>query len=256
MFANREKTEKSKLARDVGNLLIQLTFSWTKPILLKCIETWDGTKSTACPASPQITRSSSPEGGQTTIPNTRDQPVAIRYSKKNNRKCAATPTNINEDFDILRPSYNPSLLAFLLASSRRAECARCAVWIFTAETSWASCTWSRRAWRELRAWAVRKAPELLWEWKISRERGFFSFKKNTKKPTDLFFVGVFMFSPVWKGYATVCSVLQGWRHVSSLDKHTSAFLTHDSHGMIASSVIEIRGDKSFPMVNHWRVFVA
>lgn len=38
------------------------------------------------------------------------------------------------------------------------------------------------------------------EWKISREKVLFSFKKKTqKKPTDLFFVGVFMFSPIWRG---------------------------------------------------------
>lgn len=100
----------------------------------------------------------------------------------------------------LRSSYNPSLLAFLLASSRRAECARCAVWSTTAEASWASCTWSRRACRKLRAWAVRKAPERQGNGRFQkreRER-VFSFKK-TQKLTGFGFVDVFVFSPIWRG---------------------------------------------------------
>lgn len=105
---------------DVVNLVIQLTFSWTKPIRRRTNHN---------PKHPW------PTSGNT---------ILIKKTTDYVQQLSNEP---NEDFDILRASYNPSLLAFLLASSRRAECARCAVWIFTAEASWASCTWSRRAWR-------------------------------------------------------------------------------------------------------------
>ena len=234
MFANREKTEQSKLARDVVNLLIQLTFSWTKLI-----------------------RRRTNHNPKTHVTSQWQYDT----NKKNNRKCAATQqrtqrTHTKTSTKLQSISLGLSsckLPTGRMCSLRRLEHhGRGLLGLLHLEPPCVEITPSLG--RAKGTWTPRKMED------FKRER-FFSFKKKPQKTNRLVFCWCFYVFSYLKGNGTVCSVLQGWRHVSSLDKHTSAFVTRDSHGMIASSVIEIKGDScprnSLPNTHFpWSIFVA